>query len=139
MKYLVMIVMVIIVLISACSETQETVTPDQGLPTATLENNHEIPNTDATYYKSWSSFEEGEPSSECAALLRELIDNGIQIKNTWFPASPTPCAAMGAVTIVVMELRTSDKDILDFGFAPDPEEWWIINCGVPSLWHYSSE
>jgi hypothetical protein len=46
---------------------------------------------------------------------------------------------MGAVTIVVVELTGPDKDILDFGFAPDPEDWWIINCGVPSLWRYSFE
>ena len=138
MKHL-MITTVIVVLISACSETQETVTPDRDLPTATLEDNHEIPNTTATYYKAWNAFEEGEPSSECSALLRGLVENGIRIKNTWFPASPTPCAAMGAVTIVVVELTGPDKDIMDFGFAPDPEDWWIINCGVPSFWRYSFE
>jgi hypothetical protein len=139
MKYLMIIATVMVLLISACSETQETLTPDRGLPTATLEDNHEIRNTNATYYKSWNSFEEGEPSTECSALLRELVDNRIQVKNTWFPASPTPCAAMGAITIAVVELRGPDKDILDFGFASDPEDWWIINCGVPSLWHYSFE
>ena len=139
MKSLMIIATVMAVLVSACSETQETVTPDGGLPTATLEDNHEIANTNATYYKSWNSFGEGEPSSECAVLLRELVDNGIQIKNTWFPSSPTPCEAMGAVTIVVVELTGPDKDILDFGYVPDPEDWWIINCGVPSLWCYSFE
>ena len=140
MKHLIMMIAtVMVVFISACSETQEAVTPDRDLPIATLEDNHEIRNSDATYYKSWNFFKEGEPSSECSALLRELVDKGIQIKNTWFPASPTPCAAMGAVTIVVVELTGPDEDMRDFGFAPDPEDWWIINCGVPSLWHYSFE
>jgi hypothetical protein len=47
MKYLMMIVTVMVIFISACSETQETITPVRGLPTATLEDNHEIPNTNA--------------------------------------------------------------------------------------------
>ncbi|MHC4362420.1 MAG: hypothetical protein ACYSTZ_06300 [Planctomycetota bacterium] len=139
MKYVIIIATVVAVLVLACSETQDTVTPGRGLPTATLEDNHEITNTNATYYKTWNSFGVREPSSECADLLRELVGNGIHINDTWFPASPTPCAAVGAVTIVVVELTGPDKDILDFGFKPDPEDWWIINCGVPSLWHYSFE
>ena len=72
-------------------------------------------------------------------MLQELVNNGIQIKNTWFPASQTMCKAMGAVTIVLVELTDPDQDILDFGFVQEPEDWWIINCGVPSLWHYSFE
>jgi hypothetical protein len=137
LKYLMMIAMVMVVFSSACSDSQETVTPARGVPTPTLEDNREIPNTDATYYKPWNSFGQGEPSSENAALLRELIDNGIQIKNTRFPASPTPCAAVGAVTVVVVELTGPDEAMLGLGFAPDPEDWWIMNCGVRSLWRYS--
>jgi hypothetical protein len=139
MKFHMMIATVLVVLIAACSETQETVTPDRGLPTPTLEDNHGISNTNMTYYKPWNSFGEGEPSAECSALLKELVDNRLQVKNTWFPASPTPCAAIGAETIAVVELMGPNEEILNFGFMPDPEDWWLINCGVPSLWHYSFE
>jgi hypothetical protein len=56
----------------------------------------------------------------------------------WFPSAQTPCGApAGAVTVVVAELSAPDNRILDAGFSKDPEEWWIVNCGVSKLWHYS--
>ena len=139
MKCLTMIVVLVSVTASACSDTQEPVIPDQSLPTPTLVDTQDFPDTGATYYRLWTFFGMQEPPRECSELLAELVDDEIQIKNAWFPVTGTPCMAVGAVTIVGVELMAPDDDILDFGFVSDPESWWVINCGVQGLWHYSFE
>ena len=134
------ILMVISLLLPvACSETEETTSPTRTLPRPALEDNRPLPNSDRTYFMYWNSFGEGKPSSESESLLWDLLDSGCDLTNVWFPSTPTPCEAMGAVTIVVVELRKSDPTIIDFGFVSDPMEWWIINTRVPSLRHYSFE
>jgi hypothetical protein len=125
--------------LTACSETQESIKTTSSLPAPTLEDNHSIQNTEATYYIHWNAFEEDKPSSEGETLLRDLRDSGIPLKDVWFPSTSTGCAAPGAVTIAVVELSKPDAGILDAGFVSDPEEWWIINCGVAELWLYSFE
>ena len=137
MKSIMIIVFTMMLLVTACSETQEPVATKIDVPQPTLEDNHMIENTDATYYKFWNSFGQGEPSREGEQLLANLIDSGIVPRNAWFPSGPTPCDAMGAVTILVVEISRPNRKMLDFGFESDPAEWWIMNCGVPSLWHYS--
>lgn len=139
MKCLTMIAVLVSVLASACSDTRETLTSDQSLPTPTLVDTEYFSDTGATYYKYWTFFGMQEPPCECSELLRELLDDGIQIKNAWFPASPTPCMVVGAVTIAGVELMAPDDDILDFGFVSDPDSSWVINCGVQGMWHYSFE
>jgi len=139
MKYFMAFLSCGFLFLAACSETEDAVDPKISLPTPTLEDAHPIPNSDATYYMHWDSFEEDRPSAEGQTLLREMLESGIRPKDVWFPSGPTPCGAPGAVTIVVAELSEPDARILDVGFAVDPEEWWIINCGVAKLWHYSFE
>ena len=139
MKYSIMVFTFGMFFLAACSESEETIAPTKSLPTPTLEDNHSIPNTDATFYMYWSSFEDDKPAAEGEILLRDLVDGGIHLKDVWFPSGPSPCGAPGAVTVVVVVLSNPDARILDFGFTSDPEEWWIINCGVAKLWHYSFE
>ncbi|MDH3197936.1 MAG: hypothetical protein OEO21_06820 [Candidatus Krumholzibacteria bacterium] len=139
MKSLSFAVACALLVVNACSEKEEAVSPQAAFPKATLEDNREIPNSDVTYYMAWGIFEHGKPAPEGETLLRTIVRAGIPLEDAWFPNEQTPCMAPGAVTVAVVELSKPDARILDLGFTADPEEWWIINCGVPSLWHYAFE
>jgi len=129
-----------LLVVIACSEEQEIVKTQQtSLPKATLEDNHELPNSEVTYYMPWGSFGNGRPASEGEALLRDIVRAGIPLEDAWFPSEPTPCMAPGAVTVAVAVLSKPDARMLDLGFLGDPEAWWIINCGISGLWHYAFE
>ena len=139
MKYIIAILTFGLLFLAACSETEKAVEPKNSLPAPTLVDNHPISNTHATYYMIWNSFEGDKPSTEGETLLRDMLDRGIRLKDVWFPSTSPGCAAFGAMAIVAVELSSPDTGILDVGFVTDPEEWWIINCGVAKLWHYSFE
>ena len=140
MKYFVLLLSVGLLFAAACSENGDTVVPKKSsLPTPTLEDAQPVSNTEATYFMLWNSFDEGKPPAQGKALLEKMLEQGIQPKDVWFPSAQTPCGAPGAVTVVVVELSKPDLRILGFGFSADPEDWWIINCGVAKLWHYAFE
>jgi hypothetical protein len=45
--------------------------------------------------------------------------------------------APGAITVGIFELTEPDPAIDSFGLLGTPKDWWIVNCGVSSLYLYS--
>jgi hypothetical protein len=123
--------------IVACSEDEHPTSTVIAIPDPTVEDNHPFRNTEQTYFMPWTSFGDKEPPVEAAALMKEILEEGMLIENAWFPRSGSPCMVIGAMPVVAMELKVADTRILGYGFLENPAEWWAINCGVPSLWHYS--
>lgn len=138
MKYLVFLICELLVLVG-CTESEGTVDPAIFLPAPILEDIQTFSNSDATYFRIWNDFEDGKPSVAGQTLLLEMLVSGIQLKDVWFPVTPTDCASAGAVTVVVAKLSEPNARILNMGFVSYPEDWWIINCGNAKLWHYSFE
>jgi len=121
-------------LLVACDRCHEPESADSALPHPQLVENHAFENTPLVYYLPWDEFQRAEPTAAADSLLHGLLNSAVLLKNAWFPTAPSPCEAPGAMTAAIIELKVSDSRVRDFGFRDDPEPWWIINCGVPTLW-----
>jgi hypothetical protein len=139
MKYLIVFSLFELLVLAACTESEGTVDPTILLPAPILEDIQTFSNSDVTYFRLWNNFENGKPSVAGENLLWEMHESGIQLKDVWFPATPTDCGSAAAVTVVVAKLSEPNARILNMGFVSYPEDWWSINCGIAKLWHYSFE
>lgn len=139
MKYFIVFLICELLVLVACTETEGTLDPNILLPEPKLENIQTFSNSDVTYFKIWNNFEDGKPSVAGQNLLCEMLESGIQLKDVWFPVTPTDCGSAAAVTVVVAKLSEPNARILNMGFVSYPEDWWSINCGIAKLWHYSFE
>ena len=127
----------VLLCIVACSDDKHPTSAVSAIPEPTIEDNHPFRNTEHTYFMPWTSFGDKKPPAEAVDLMEKILEEGMDIVNAWFPTSGSPCMVIGAMPVVAMELQTADNRILDYGFLENPEEWWAINCGIPTLWHYS--
>ncbi len=107
-----------------------------GVPDPVIEPNHQIVDTPAIYCVAWNDFDANGTPAPATRLLTSLIDAGFAPVNAWFPTQQTPCASIGAMAVAYVELAVHDDRLIARGFLAAPADWWSINCGVPTLWHY---
>jgi hypothetical protein len=75
------------------------------------------------------------PEGHEGALV-SLLGRNIWPLEAWFPVHGTGCLAPTAVNALVVRLPSRNDRIVELGFIPEPG-YWLINCGVDSLWEYT--
>ncbi|MFH2037567.1 MAG: hypothetical protein ABIJ45_14295 [Candidatus Zixiibacteriota bacterium] len=136
MKNLAFIIFIIpLLLIIACDKDDN---PVVSIPNPEIIDNMAIANSESVYYAIWPPYVTDKTTADPQEdILQSIVDLGIKIKKAYFPESDPTCLAMGAVSVAIVEIAEPDSRMLDLNFQADPEDWWLINCGVAKLWYYS--
>lgn len=136
-KFVLIISILLILLGLACDKDKN---PVKSVPIPVEIDNFAIENSENIYFLIWPQslpLARIVPVSAEEGLILSIWDLGIDIENAYFPTTSSPCMAAGAVEVAIVEIEEPNIRMIELGFIEDPEEWWIINCGITKLWHYS--
>jgi len=136
-KFILIISILSILLGLACDKDKN---PVKSVPVPIEIDNFAIENSENIYYLIWPQpvpVTLTVPVSPEEGLILSIWDLGIDIENAYFPTTSSPCMAVGAVAVAIIEIEEPNIRMIELGFIENPEEWWIINCGIIKLWHYS--